>query len=442
MALPITVPYTFGNATTAIPLSNLDSDYATVYQAVNGIGNGSVALANVAITGGTVSGNTSLSNVTISSVSTPITVAQGGTGLSSLTANGVVYASSTSALATGSALQFDGTNFSTTGSATATAFIPSGSTVPTNGMYLPTTNTVALSTNTTERARIDSNGRVGIGMTPSGSYSLQIYGIGTYASGSARIRLNNSSTGTSDSHGGGIQMEGTTLILQNSENAPCTFEINGSERMRIDSSGNLLVGTTSAQSKLTVQGFVKASNSGSYQTGTSSNFEFNSNTASTLVCYFVNSSSTHPNGLSVNFTNASPNNSSDNFLNCSDNVGTRAQIYSNGGLANYSANNVNLSDETMKKDIQLAGNYLDKLTQIPVKTFLFNDQTDTDLNLGVIAQDVQAIAPELVSETNWGTEEEPKMRLSIYQTDLQYALMKAIQELKAEVDSLKQQLGK
>jgi len=95
MALPITVPYTFGNATTAIPLSNLDSDYATVYQAVNGIGNGSVALANV----------------TISGVSTPITATQGGTGNSSVfTANALVYAPTTSTLATGSALQFDGAN--------------------------------------------------------------------------------------------------------------------------------------------------------------------------------------------------------------------------------------------------------------------------------------------------------------------------------------------
>ena len=37
-------------------------------------------------------------------------VANGGTNLTSFTANGVVYASSTSALATGSALKFDGTN--------------------------------------------------------------------------------------------------------------------------------------------------------------------------------------------------------------------------------------------------------------------------------------------------------------------------------------------
>jgi hypothetical protein len=68
MALPITVPYTFGTATTAIPLTNLDSDFSTVYYAVNGLGNGSVSLANVSITGGTVSGNTTFSNVTISSV--------------------------------------------------------------------------------------------------------------------------------------------------------------------------------------------------------------------------------------------------------------------------------------------------------------------------------------------------------------------------------------
>jgi hypothetical protein len=39
----------------------------------------------------------------------------GGTGLTSFTANGIVYASSTSALATGSALTFDGTNLATTG---------------------------------------------------------------------------------------------------------------------------------------------------------------------------------------------------------------------------------------------------------------------------------------------------------------------------------------
>lgn len=54
------------------------------------------------------------------------------------------------------------TNISNTisGSLTAQSFIPSSATVPTNGMYLPTTNTVSLATNTTERFRIDANGSV------------------------------------------------------------------------------------------------------------------------------------------------------------------------------------------------------------------------------------------------------------------------------------------
>jgi hypothetical protein len=44
------------------------------------------------------------------SLTTPLPTASGGTALSSFTANGVVYASSTSALATGSGLTFDGNN--------------------------------------------------------------------------------------------------------------------------------------------------------------------------------------------------------------------------------------------------------------------------------------------------------------------------------------------
>lgn len=81
----------------------------------------------------------------------------GGTGLTSFTANGILYASSTSALATGSALTFDGTNFATTGSATATRFIPSGSTVPTNGLYLPATNAIGWATNSTAAMRVDAS---------------------------------------------------------------------------------------------------------------------------------------------------------------------------------------------------------------------------------------------------------------------------------------------
>lgn len=55
MALPITIPNSFANANAAIPLSQLDNNFTTVSDAINGIGNGSESLANVSITGGQAS---------------------------------------------------------------------------------------------------------------------------------------------------------------------------------------------------------------------------------------------------------------------------------------------------------------------------------------------------------------------------------------------------
>jgi hypothetical protein len=48
-----------------------------------------------------------------------------------------------------------------------TNFIPSGSSVPTNGMYLPAANTLGFSTNSTFKATIDASGNLGLGVTPS-----------------------------------------------------------------------------------------------------------------------------------------------------------------------------------------------------------------------------------------------------------------------------------
>jgi hypothetical protein len=60
---------------------------------------------------------------------------------------------------------FGNQNVVTTGTSTAASLIPTGSSVPTNGVYLPAANEVAIATNTTHRARIDSTGSVLIGPT-------------------------------------------------------------------------------------------------------------------------------------------------------------------------------------------------------------------------------------------------------------------------------------
>ena len=105
------------------------------------------------------------------------------------TTNYIPYGQGTTTLNQSAGLQFDGTNFTTTGYATATSFRPSASTVPTNGMYLPAANSVGIATNSTERIRIDSSGSMGLGVTPSAwvAASWKVLQIGSGASIAGRV---------------------------------------------------------------------------------------------------------------------------------------------------------------------------------------------------------------------------------------------------------------
>jgi hypothetical protein len=216
---------------------------------------------------------------------------------------------------------------------------------------------------------------------------------------------------------------GSSSVPTNGMYLPATnalgFATNSTNAMYIDASGNLLVGATSGSQHILQKNF-----SGGFAT----------------IVYA--SASSNPFGVLISYPNNTPNGSSNQFLLMQDSTAYRAYFNSNGGLSNYQANNSNLSDERKKTDIQLSGAYLDKICAIPVKTFLYKDQTDTDRNLGVIAQDVEKVAPELVDKDGW-LDTPPKGEdpyKSIYQTDLQYALMKCIQELSAKNDALEARL--
>jgi hypothetical protein len=287
-------------------------------------------------------------------------------------------------------------------------------------------------------ATFDKSGNLGLGVAPSA------WG-GVYA-GALQVGRAVMHTNTGDfraSFGGNYYVDGTnaryigdgfaTQLMQvsgdfrfftapNNTSGAGAGPISFTQAMTLDASGNLLVGRTAG---VTGERFVIE--------GSNANF----------IARMRNTSATTPAGLFIDYTTAAPNDTGNLFLRCDDSAATRAEIRSNGGIANYQANDVNLSDRREKINFAPAKDYLDTICAIPVQTFNYIDQSadDPGLTLGVVAQDVQAVAPELVMESNWGTEDNPKMRLSIYQTDLQYALMKCIQELKAELDTVKAELA-
>jgi len=87
----------------------------------------------------------------------------------------------------GERLQVDGTAMITGatsigGTLTANSFIPTSSTVPTNGMYLPSANTLGFATNSTLDMVLDANGNLGIGVTPSAWSGPKVLQLGPTAS--------------------------------------------------------------------------------------------------------------------------------------------------------------------------------------------------------------------------------------------------------------------
>ena len=305
-------------------------------------------------------------------------------------------------------------------------------TAGTTGIRVPAANTITFHTAGTEDMRIDATGNVGIGTTNPAAVSgftssrrvLQVTNSGygqLILGGSSGTLIDHDDDGNTITTIRNRYGASSASARMNLESGFISFGTGTSytERMRITSTGRLCLGTTTAPYAVY---FKLSGDSGDW------------------FAKFENTSA-DPYGLYIHYANAAPNNAGREFFYLGDSSAARMYVYSNGGIANYSGNNVNLSDEREKTNIQLAGSYLDKICAIPVKTFNYIDQNreeDDGLTLGVIAQDVQAVAPELVLESNWAAKDEPeKIRLSVYQTDLTFALMKCIQEQQAMIEELK-----
>jgi hypothetical protein len=153
-----------------------------------------------------------------------------------LTSGRVTFATTDGLLTDSAGLTFDGTNFATTGTATAAKLIPTGTSVTGNGMYLPATNSIGISTAGTNAVYIDASQNVGIGTSSPGSYAkLTVLGGSIYTD--AALYSNDGTTVSRVISSGSVSYWGTTT------NQPVVYQTNNIERMRIDTSGNVGIGT-------------------------------------------------------------------------------------------------------------------------------------------------------------------------------------------------------
>jgi len=166
-------------------------------------------------------------------------VANGGTNLTSFTSGGVVYASSTSALATGSALTYNGTNltltsgyFEITGS--NNLYLGSGKLSSSSGS-LP----LIFGLNDVEQMRLTSTG-LGIG-TSSPDTKLNVEGGTTRVSGT---RTSGSFLDIIPSNTGSDGVFLASSYHAAGSYGPIKFATSGSEKMRLDAAGNLGLGVT------------------------------------------------------------------------------------------------------------------------------------------------------------------------------------------------------
>jgi hypothetical protein len=283
------------------------------------------------------------------------------------------------------------------------------------GIFFPATDTIAFAEGGVESMRIDSSGNVGIGTSsPSGRLNLA---VGASTSCTMRFTANNTGTGagdrgrldfySADNSGVAYQLgymdydradgTGTASYIAWASRVSGTV----AERMRIDSSGNLLVGRTSTGGTAAVS-VERPANTATYIYQMKSGqvectWGFKASTDSNM---YIGSGSTS--------------------------VGTYGVYLTNTGNS-WNA----VSDERMKTILEPIENASEKVSSLRAVIGYYNNDESQIRRPFLIAQDVQKVLPEAVNvqDIETGT-------LGMSYTDTIPLLVAAIKEQQALITAL------
>jgi hypothetical protein len=271
-----------------------------------------------------------------------------------------------------------------------------------------TANPVTFFTSNTERMRIDGSGNVGIGTASPNTYGLGIGRIVTsYVSSGTQYAL--FSAVGSGTGGGEIDFGNHTVrhaAVASLNGSALAFYTNGansgsgvSERMRIDSSGNLLVGTTVTTVNTT---------------------NFGTRISSAAAGYLASYRDVSGSSTAVLFG------------------GNAGQVYvrGDGDLQNTNNSYGAISDERFKSDIVDASSQIDDIMAVQVRSYTLNETGAT--HIGVVAQELEASGMSGLVKTD--DEGMKSVKYSILYMKAIKALQEAvtrIETLEAEVMALK-----
>lgn len=261
--------------------------------------------------------------------------------------------------------------------------------------------TLALQTTTaggtaTTAVTIDTSQNVGIGASTLNDK------LNLYSSTSVYQRFQNSTTGTGATDGFQIGNDASAAYIWNYEASSTIFATSNTERMRIDSSGNLLVGTTSAS----------PTNNNSFYCAT-------------------------PNGaLGVNHVSGSS--SGNTYIAFSYNAGVIGSIVQNGTAA--VAYNTT-SDYRLKENVQPIANALGRIAALKPCTYTWKSAPD-EIGEGFIAHELAEVCPQAVTGEKDAVDEDGNPRYQSIDTSFLVAtLTAAIQEQQAIIQTLEARLA-
>jgi hypothetical protein len=190
-----------------------------------------------------------------------------------------------------------------------------------------------------------------------------------------------------------------------------TFYSGANERMRITSTGNVGIGTTSPATR----------------------FDVTTSINSFQIVRFENTSNTSGNGILVTSLGSNCNNTSSYHLIAATGGADKFYIYGNGVFAT-------VSDKRLKKNIKtVEEKYLEKVLALDVVNYNWNDQEDeSKFELGLIAQQVEESIPFIINENR--ADENGNIYKSIQVSALPYILIKAMQEQNEILEQLKEEI--